>query len=116
VLPRLQKTIAKLQTNGVTILAGSDVAGDRVPEFSLQDELKALSAAGLTPIEVLQAATLSPAKVMGRSADYGSVVAGKIADQLLLDEDPTKNVAAFRQIDAVVLHVPKGCERKPQHP
>ena len=41
-LPRLQKTIAKLQIAGVTLLAGSDIAGDRVPGFSLQDELKAL--------------------------------------------------------------------------
>jgi imidazolonepropionase-like amidohydrolase len=103
-LPRLQKTIAKLQTNGVTLLAGSDIAADRIPGFSLQDELKALGTAGLTPLQVLQTATLNPAKVMGRSADYGSVVPGKIADLLLLDEDPAKDVAALQQINAIVLH------------
>jgi imidazolonepropionase-like amidohydrolase len=103
-LPRLQKTVAKLQTNGVTLLAGSDIAADRVPGFSLQDELKALGTAGLTPLQVLQTATLNPAKVMGRSADYGSVILGKIADLLLPDQDPTKDVAALQQINAIVLH------------
>jgi hypothetical protein len=103
-LPRLQKTILTLQTNGVTLLAKSDIAADRVPGFSLQDELKTLGTAGLTPLQVLQTATLNLAKVMGRSADYGSVVPGKIADLLSLDQDPTKDVAALQQINAIVLH------------
>lgn len=103
-LPGLQKTIAKLQVSGVTLLAGTDIAGYRVPGFSLQDELKALAIAGLTPLQVLQTATLNPARVMGRTADYGFVAQGKIADLVLLDEDPTKDVTALRRINAVVLH------------
>jgi imidazolonepropionase-like amidohydrolase len=103
-LSGLQRTIAKMQTSGLTLLAGSDIAAYRVPGFSLQDELKALGNAGLTPIQVLQTATLNPAKVMGRTADYGSVVEGKIADLVLLDEDPTKDVAALQEINAVILH------------
>jgi imidazolonepropionase-like amidohydrolase len=103
-IPRLQKTVAKLQEAGVTILAGTDVAADRVPGFSLQDELKALASSGLTPLQVLQAATLNPAKVMERTADYGTVAEGKVADLLLLDSDPTKSIAALQHIQAVVLH------------
>jgi imidazolonepropionase-like amidohydrolase len=103
-LSGLERTIAKMQISGVTLLAGTDIAAYRVPGFSLQDELKALGSAGLTPLQVLQTATLNPAKVMGRTADYGSVVQGKIADLLLLDEDPTKDVAAMQRINAVILH------------
>ena len=53
-LPRLMTTIARLQTDGVTLLAGTDVAGDRVPGFSLHNELHALATAALTPLQVLQ--------------------------------------------------------------
>jgi imidazolonepropionase-like amidohydrolase len=103
-LSGLQRTIARMQAGGVTLLAGSDVAATRVPGFSLQNELKALGDAGLTPLQVLQTATLNPAKVMGRTADYGSVAEGKIADLVLLDEDPTNDVAALHGIHAVILH------------
>lgn len=72
-LPRLQQTTLQLQLAGVTLLAATDIAADRVPGFSLHDELDLLSGAGLTPLQVLQAATLNPAKVMGRTADYGTI-------------------------------------------
>ena len=41
----LLKTVARLQAAGVTILAGADVAGDRIPGFGLHDELDALAMA-----------------------------------------------------------------------
>jgi imidazolonepropionase-like amidohydrolase len=103
-LPRLQASTLALQRAGVTLLAGTDVAADRVPGFSLHQELDLLAAAGLTPLEVLQAATLHPAKVMGRTVDYGTVEPGKLADLVLLDADPTKSTLALHRIDAVVLH------------
>jgi len=103
-IPRLQRTIAKFATAGVTILAGSDIAADRIPGFSLQNEFIALALAGLSPLQVLQSATINPAKVMGRTADYGTVAVGKVADLVLLSADPTKSVLALRRIDAVVLH------------
>lgn len=103
-IPRLQKTVARLQSAGVIILAGTDIAASRVPGFTLQEELKALSDSGLTPLQVLQAATINPAKVMRLTADYGTIEQGKIADMVLLDQDPTKNVDALHRIDALVLH------------
>lgn len=103
-LPRLQATTLRLQKAGVTLLAGTDVAADRVPGFSLHDELDLLAGAGLTPLQVLQAATLDPAKVMGKTADYGTVESGKLADLVLLDANPIGDVAALHRIDAVVMH------------
>ena len=74
-LTGLQRTISKLHAAGVTLIAGTDIAAhsDRVPGFSLQDELRALSNAGLTPLRGLQTATLHPAQVMGRMAAHGTV-------------------------------------------
>jgi imidazolonepropionase-like amidohydrolase len=103
-LPRLLATTARLQNAGVSLLAGTDVAADRVPGFGLHDELDLLAKAGLSPLEALQAATLNPAKVMGLSHDYGVVEPGKIADLVVLKSDPTRSVAALHEIDAVVLH------------
>ncbi len=103
-LPRLQATTLRLQKAGVTLLAGTDVAADRVPGFSLHDELDLLASAGLTPLQVLQAATLNPAKVMGKTADYGTVDPGKLADLVLLDANPISSVAALHRINAVVMH------------
>lgn len=102
-LPRLLATTLRLQAAGVILLAGTDVAADRVPGFSLHDELDLLRRAGLSPLQVLQAATLNPAKVMGRTADYGTVEAGKVADLVLLGSDPTHGVAALHDVTAVVL-------------
>ena len=62
------------------------------------------TAALKTPLQVLQAATLNPARVMHRTADYGTVEPGKIADLLLLDSDPTRSAAALHHIAGVVLH------------
>ena len=103
-LPRLLTTIGRLQAAGVTLLAGTDIAADRVPGFSLHRELDALAGAGLTPLQVLQAATLNPARVMQRTQDYGTVEPGKVADMVLLDGDPTRSVAALHRIAGVVLH------------
>jgi imidazolonepropionase-like amidohydrolase len=89
---------------GVILLAGTDIAGDRVPGFSLHEELDELSVAGLSPLQVLQAATLNPSIAMKRTADYGTVEAGKIADLVLLDADPTQTVSALHRIDQVFLH------------
>lgn len=103
-VPQLMKTIARLQAAGVTLLAGTDIAGDRVPGFSLHAELDTLSQAGLTPLQVLQSATLNPAVVMRRTAEYGTVEPGKVADLVLLDADPSRSVEALHRISAVVLH------------
>ena len=103
-LPRLQATTLRLQRAGVTVLAGTDVAASRVPGFSLHEELDLLAQAGLTPLQVLQAATLNPAKVMRRASEYGAVEAGKIADLVLIGSDPTRSTTALHQLSAVVLH------------
>lgn len=103
-IPRLQTAVAQLQRGGVTILAGTDLAAFRVPGFSLQDELKDLALSGLTPLEVLQSATINPATVMHLITQYGTIEAGKRADMVLLGADPTKDVSALSNIRAVVLH------------
>ena len=90
--------------NGVRILAGSDLGGGWViPGFSLHQEFRELAAAGLTPLEVLRATTLSAAEFAGRQATLGVVEEGKHADLVLLDANPLADVANLDRIAGVFL-------------
>ncbi len=47
---------------------------------------------GLTPLEVLKCATKTGAEIMGRSAEFGTLEAGKLADVLVVDGDPIRDI------------------------
>ena len=95
--------VGAMERAGVDILAGTDTLNPYcLPGFSLHDELGLLVQAGLTPQQALQAATLNPARFMGRENDLGTVAAGKIADLVLLDANPIEDVANTKKISAVV--------------
>jgi Amidohydrolase family len=95
--------VGAMQGAGVGILAGTDTLNPYcLPGFSLHDELGLLVQAGLTPMQALQAATLNPARFMGREKDLGTVATGKIADLVLLDANPLEDIGNTRKISAVV--------------
>jgi imidazolonepropionase-like amidohydrolase len=87
----------------VRLLAGSDSL-DRYNFVgtSIHRELQMLVSAGLTPLEALQTATLNPAKFLARMQS-GRISNGYRADLVLLDGDPTKDIANTSKITAVVL-------------
>jgi imidazolonepropionase-like amidohydrolase len=91
--------ILALHKGGVTIVAGTDKA---IPGHSLHRELELYVEAGLTPMEVIQLATLGAARVMGKDAQVGSVEAGKRADLILVDGDPLRDFSALRRVSRVV--------------
>jgi hypothetical protein len=106
-----QKGAKLMQQNGVKILAGSDLGGGWcIPGFSLHQEFRELAAAGLTPLEVLQATTLNGAQFAGREASMGTVEKGKNADLVLLDGNPIADAANLDKVAAVFLrgkHYPR---------
>ena len=57
--------------------------------FSLHDELELLVSSGLTPMQALQAATWNLARFLGLERSFGTVESGKLADLVLLDDNPT---------------------------
>jgi imidazolonepropionase-like amidohydrolase len=63
--------------------------------------MDAMQSAGLTPMQVLVAATRNAALAMGRP-DLGTVERGKAADLVVLGADPTADASAFRKLVAVV--------------
>lgn len=97
------EVVGAMQRAGVEILAGTDTLNPYcLPGFSLHDELGLLVQSGLTPMQALQAATLNPARFMGRENDLGMVDTGKIADLVLLDANPLDDIGNTRKISAVV--------------
>ena len=96
--------VRKLHKAGAPILAGTDApAGfDLVPGASLHQELGWLVAAGLTPLQALQTATINPATYLGRTRDLGTVAVGKLADLVILSRNPLAEIGNTRSVVAVV--------------
>ena len=90
--------IGELHRAGVTIVPGTDgLAG-----FTLHRELELYVQAGIPPAEVLRIATLGPAQVLKRDKDLGTIEPGKLADFIIVDGDPTKNISDIRKVVRVV--------------
>jgi len=88
---------------GIPVAMGTD-AGNPLTLHgpSVYAEMEAMEAAGLTPMEVLVAATQGGARAMRREGELGTVEKGKMADLVVLAADPTKSASAFRQVRYVV--------------
>jgi Amidohydrolase family len=100
---KLKELIRPMRRAGVEFLAGTDVLNPYCfPGFSLHDELALLVEAGLTPLEALQAATLNPARYLGKDKDLGTVEKGKLADLVLLEANPLDDINNTKKIDAVI--------------
>lgn len=88
---------------GVKMLAGTDFGGQWIaPGFSLHHEFDLLASTGVSPLRILQMATLDPAIFLHREAKAGTVEVGKSADLVLLDADPTASAANLHRIRGVV--------------
>jgi imidazolonepropionase-like amidohydrolase len=96
------RLVKAIHDSGGRIMAGSDT-----PEWfhtygwGLHRELEALVAAGLTPFEALEAATVVPAEFLG-VRDFGTLTVGKRADLLLLSSNPLDDIRNTTRIEAVV--------------
>jgi imidazolonepropionase-like amidohydrolase len=94
-----------MSATGVNFLAGSDSSAPNIfPGFSLHDDLAYMVQAGLTPQQALQTATTKPAEFLQRSAQQGSIAAGRRADLVLLNSDPLADIHNTQKIEAVILN------------
>jgi imidazolonepropionase-like amidohydrolase len=82
---------------GIPVVAGTDAGSLAYPR-----ELELYVKAGIPAPEVLALATLGAARVLGRDREVGSIAAGKRADLVLVDGDPTRDISAVRNTDVVV--------------
>jgi len=76
-------------------------AHGEVPGLGTHWEMQAYAMGGMTPMQVLRAATLGGAEAIGRDADFGSIEPGKYADLVILNKNPLDDIAntlAIRQV------------------
>lgn len=99
--------------HGVLVDTGTDDAGfpygkdgpelNRPP--SVHREMALLvEHCGFTPLEAIAAATEVGAAALGQSADRGTVTPGKLADLVVLDADPSRDIRNTTRIDLVIKH------------
>ena len=69
---------------------------------SIYNEMEAMQEAGIAPTAIVTMSTHNGALTMGRLEDFGTLEAGKIADLIILEEDPTADVRAFRSLTHVM--------------
>lgn len=98
---KLVSLIPLIKKSGMLIIAGTDAGflnSYIYPGFALHEELEIYQKAGLTPLEALQTSVINGPKYFGLSDKYGSVTEGKIADLLILNSNPIKDIKATRDI------------------
>ena len=98
--------VRMLHKAGVEFLAGTDTpAGVHIfPGFSLHEELQRFVAAGFTPLEALQTATLNPARFFGMQEQLGTIEEGKLADLVLLSANPLEDISNTQKVAGVFVN------------
>jgi imidazolonepropionase-like amidohydrolase len=91
--------VGGLHRAGVPVVAGTDVG---VPGHTLHRELELYVKGGFTPLEAIQAATITPARVMKLENEVGTIEAGRRADLIIVDADPLQNISNIRKVKLVM--------------
>ena len=96
--------VNKMHQEGVKIIAGTDTPiGYLTPGYSLHKELELLSEAGLSNMDVLRSATITPAEFFGMENQMGTIEVGKLADLVILDKNPLMSISNTQSIHSVIV-------------
>jgi imidazolonepropionase-like amidohydrolase len=96
--PAMQRLLKALYDAGITIIPGTDALAG----YSLQHELELYERAGIPAPQVLRMATLTSARVIGAEGERGTIAAGKLADMILIDGDPSARVGDLHHVTLVI--------------
>jgi imidazolonepropionase-like amidohydrolase len=95
----MKELVKTLYDKGITIVAGTDMG---FPGYSVARELELYVEAGLTPLQAIQTATITPAQVMKMDQQTGSIRVGKQADLVIINGDPLSNIRDIRNVSVVI--------------
>jgi imidazolonepropionase-like amidohydrolase len=96
--------LRRLHEAGGTVVPSTDVGAAplQVPGFAFHRELALLVEAGISEVDVLRGATSIAARVLRREAELGTLEPGKLADVLILDGDPLRDIHDTRKVASVI--------------
>jgi imidazolonepropionase-like amidohydrolase len=103
-MPACIDNLRMVVQNGGKIALGNDFGGgpgnfeDGIPMY----EIECMSSAGMMPMQIITAATLNGAHVCGLEDKLGSLEEGKIADVIVLKDNPLKDLNAFKTLKMVI--------------
>jgi len=102
-LQAAQANAKKLWNAGVLLAAGTDAPypGDFQGE-GIHHELELLVEAGLTPLEAITSATRNAAQLMNAAADWGTLESGKLANILVVNGQPDRNIQDTQKVEIVI--------------
>lgn len=100
-LHSIQQSVQQAMSLGVKIASGFD-AGTPERQGRNADELVALTKRGMPPLEVIRAATVNAAELMGWQEDVGSVEVGKYADLIAVEGNPLTDIAILQHAEFVM--------------
>jgi imidazolonepropionase-like amidohydrolase len=99
----MAENLRRVRAAGVTVATATDAGNPMTLHGpSIYEEMEAMQEAGIPAAEVVVLSTRNGARAMRRLADFGTLAPGKIADILVLTEDPTRDVRAFRSLSHVM--------------
>lgn len=97
------QNLRKLLDAGITIVMGTDAGNiGTLHGPSVLREMRLMQDSGLTPIEVLRAATTNGAQVLARPNELGVIAPGRLADLVVLDADPLADSGNLAQVHRVI--------------
>ena len=96
--------ISQFHEAGVPVMMGTDAGNPTIfPGYSAHQELEFMADAGMTPAEILQSATIIPARFLKIDSSMGSIAEGKVASLIMLDENPLENISNTQTLNRVML-------------
>ncbi len=93
--------VGKMRDAGVTMVAGSDSAWLNYKMGEFQHELEGMTTVGFSPLEVLTAATSDSARSCRVDTETGALVEGRCGDVIVIDGDPSADIAAMWKVAEV---------------
>tara|TARA_R110000744_G_scaffold256465_1_gene371933 strand:+ start:198 stop:1571 length:1374 start_codon:yes stop_codon:yes gene_type:complete len=95
--------LKKIYESGITIAVATDAGNPGTFHgISIYDEMEAMQKAGISAKDIIIMATKNGASAMERSKDFGTLENGKMADLIIMDEDPLKDITNMRSISHVM--------------
>ncbi len=102
-LSDFSRILKLLSDNGVPLLLSPDESAFNVPGYSMVEEMKIYSKAGINNERILKICTMNAARFFGAQQEWGSVTKGKKANLVILEKNPLKDIENVKTVYGTVL-------------